>query len=201
MEAIAKLQETQSGHNSQLNLVIVQCVWSTDDTPPFIKTLSNLHSLSYWKDESIREDRVGELKEYWNFGGIERTKGVWRELRVSWCGNLCSEMSLTRQCWTEAVGYHFPMDGVFWLGGQRKRERLPSLVQCTISHFIVFGLVRTQLGMMIHQIRGQQLIYFITFILSHFVLFVQAPHHLDPPRLYNFGTYVIQWQIIDKKVK
>ena len=62
-ETLDGLQETPSGHGTQLDLVLIQHARSTDDAPPIIETLHDRQSLSQRNDGFIREDRVEDLPD------------------------------------------------------------------------------------------------------------------------------------------
>ena len=62
-EALDGLQETPSGHGTQLDLVLVQHARSADDAPPVIETLHDRQFLPQRNDKFVREDRVEELPD------------------------------------------------------------------------------------------------------------------------------------------
>jgi len=67
-EALYGLQETPSGHSTQLDLVLIQHGRSTDNAPPVVETLHDRESLSQRNYEFVREDRVKELLDLSSVG-------------------------------------------------------------------------------------------------------------------------------------
>ena len=60
-ETLDGLQKTPSGYRAQLDLVLVQHGWSTNNTPPVIETLHDCQSLSQRNGKFVREDRTEDL--------------------------------------------------------------------------------------------------------------------------------------------